>query len=182
MSEVVFHCTNCGAKLSAGEEERGDEFECPVCDSVQIVPGGSSEKSAESVVSTTPTSATVPRPSTRVVRVPKRKIVLSSSSVEEDEEDEEEYLEDEIEEEVAGSFLRVVGMAVGTGGVVLCILSLVWMLAAQHGGEYDIENWWLLFLGFVSVFLLSLMGFVLANIAFRVERMAARLELLERGE
>ena len=176
MAEKVFHCNNCGAKLSAGDDEVGEEFECPVCDAIQIVPGESDadRETKTKIPSVTLPSSSLKTGSGKVVRIPKKKIVLSNSSHSRDEEDDydeyDEELEEEIDEEVGGSGLRVAAMAVGTGAVVLCAMSFLWALVANGDGEM---NWWLVIISFIALFLLALMGIVLAQIAFRVERIAA---------
>ena len=173
MEENVFHCTNCGAKLSAGDDEAGEEFQCPVCESVQMVPGGI--KSPATAQDDKPPSVTLPSsalngPSSRVVRIPKKKIVISSSKDEDDYDDMEEMIEDEIDDEIGGSGLRVAATALGTAGVILCAMSFLWALVANRDGEM---NWWVMIISFIATFILALMGLVLAQIAFRVERISA---------
>ncbi|MBN1269760.1 MAG: hypothetical protein JXB04_09245 [Kiritimatiellae bacterium] len=177
MSDIVFNCSKCGARLSAGPEEVGDEFECPVCGTTQVVPGQPEPEEPEELRPATEPAG--PRPSTRVVRLPKKKIVLTPPKVQEEEEDD---IEEVIEEETGGSGLRVFAMAIGTAGFVLCVMSVTWILLAQRLPDNGDREWWQLILTFVSIFLLSLMGIVLAGVAFRVERIAARLELLESAD
>jgi DNA-directed RNA polymerase subunit RPC12/RpoP len=177
MTEHIFHCTQCGAKLSAAPNEIGEEFECPMCESIQIVPRPSTAPDDAPAV---PGIEDQPPTSKRVVRVPKRKIVVpSTSSVSAVDDDDDEYLEDLVEEEIAGSGLRVAAMALGTAGVILCALAFMWALLAQKGED---ENWRIMILTFTSTFLLALMGLVLAQIAFRVERIAAYVRRIGEGE
>lgn len=179
MSEFVFSCAHCGAKLSAEENEVGTEFECPVCQKTQVVP--SPEKPGETVAGAPPPAPPRAPATTPVVHVPKRKIVLKTSP-EALREEEEEDLDELIEEETGGSGLRVLAMAIGTAGVVLCGLSVAWVVMVQRLPDEADREWWQLMLSFVTTFLVSLMALVLAGMAFRVERIAARLRLLETAE
>ncbi len=176
MTDIIFYCPKCGAKLSAGVDEVGEEFECPVCGALQRVPGEKSAAPAAEVVQTIAPAPAGPPPSTKVIRVPKKKIVLSSR--EEESEDEVEEIEEEIEEQVAGSGLRVLAMAVGAVAVILCGAALTWVVFTARGAYRD---WWQIMLTFGTIFLLSLIGVVVAVIAFRIERILALLELLEIG-
>jgi len=183
MDEIVFHCTNCGAKLSGGADEIGEAFDCPSCGAEQTVPGdnpAAAEEPAAAPASVQQAETIADVPAGRVIKIPKKKIVLSHEpDYEEMEEELEEELEEEIEEEIGGSGLRVFSMAVGTAGVFLCGVSLIWAVFARDG---DHKDWWFMLLTFTSTFLLALMGLVLAQVAFRVERIAAHVRHMHAKE
>jgi hypothetical protein len=157
---MVFYCKKCNAKLSAGPDEIGEEFECPVCNTVQLVPGDKPEAKA-------PAS----KPSGPVVRIPKKKIVIPNPVTEDDDDDEE--LEEEIEEEIGGSGLRVFATAVCTAGVMLFIMVILWFFLRPAASQTDVREWFVVILAFTSLLLLALMGVVVAVMAFRVERIMA---------
>lgn len=171
MGQIIFHCTNCGTKLSASLDEVGGEFECPSCQQVQIVPGGAPQQSA--AVQTAPgnpvVSTAAPNPQIPVIHVPKRKIVIPAHN-DEEEDEEEEY--EEYEEEVGGSGLALFSIALGTAGLILCGLSMIWMFLSQRQGE---DNWWMSLMVFLATFLMGLMGLVLAQLARLVVRLADRV-------
>lgn len=169
MGQIIFHCTNCGTKLSASLDEVGGEFECPSCQQVQIVPGGASKSSAVQTAPGNPVAAPAVTPQMPVIHVPKRKIVLTSHE-DEEEDDDEEY--EEYEEEVGGSGLALFAIALGTAGLILCGLSMMWMFLAQRQGE---GNWWMSLMVFLATFLMGLMGLVLAQLARLVVRLADRV-------
>jgi DNA-directed RNA polymerase subunit RPC12/RpoP len=184
MSDLIFYCANCGAKLSAAEDEAGEEFECPTCNTTQVVPGGESgeapvEKRPEGTPAQTEeekTSEAAEDKGGRVVHVPKKKIVIAkTASAQEDEEDEldEEAIEEEIDDEVAGTGMRIAAMALGTAGILLILGALIWILLAPAAKESGVKEWSLIILTFAATFLLGLMGLVLSQMAFRVERIAA---------
>jgi hypothetical protein len=176
VGQIIFHCTHCGAKLSAGLNEAGEEFECPECQHLQKVPGGAPKGSAAQQ-----TAPGVPPPAPKsdsgmpVIHIPKRKIVLSSAAEEEDEE-EDEY---EDLEEVGGQGLGLFAVALGTAGLILCCISMVWMFVSQRTGDTD---WWISLVVFIATFLMGLMGLVLAQLARLVVRLADRVSRLGADE
>ncbi|HIE10229.1 MAG TPA: hypothetical protein EYP62_01280 [Kiritimatiellae bacterium] len=182
MTEFIFYCAHCGAKLSADDSEIGEEFDCPTCGTTQKVPDSSTTatRSDEQPVSTTeqrPSPAEITQPRDRAPAKPaSRKLVIKTSQLEEElaERETAEKLEEEVEEEVAGSGLRMLGMAIGTASVILFVLAIVWMVYAASSAN---REWWILMLTFLSVFVLSLMGVVVAVLAFRVERITALVEI-----
>ncbi|NCC50873.1 MAG: hypothetical protein EOM20_06610 [Spartobacteria bacterium] len=190
MSELVFYCGECGAKLSAGYDEVGDEFECPSCGEIQLVPDVEEEEeevkpakkkgvSKKTMIKTKATKAESEddedeHAPSRVIRIPKKKIVIApSASKEVDDEDRYEDVEEEIDDEVAGTGLRVAAMALGTTGVLVAIASLAWVIISGTKSEMEVKDWGILILTFSSTFILGLMGLVLSQIAFRIERTMA---------
>ncbi|MFH0952868.1 MAG: hypothetical protein V1873_00910 [Verrucomicrobiota bacterium] len=169
MGQVIFHCTNCGTKLSAGLDEVGAEFECPGCQQPQAVPGGSTQGAVQTApgtpVTTTPAPAGIP-----VIHLPKRKIVLTSRHEEEEEDEEDEEIGEY--EEIGGGGLALFAVALGTAGLILCGLSMIWMFIAQRQGE---SNWWISLMVFLATFLMGLMGLVLSQLARLVVRLADRV-------
>jgi len=170
VGQIIFHCTNCGTKLSAELDEVGQEFECPKCNENQIVPGGPSATSTKTSPGTPihpDSSAGAP-----VIHIPKRKIVLSNSS-----ESEDECYEDE-EEELGGTGVALFAIALGTAGLLLCAVSMVWMFITQQDGG----TWWMSLLVFLATFLMGLMGLVLAQLARLVVRLADRVSQITEEE
>jgi len=178
VGQIIFHCTHCGAKLAAELDEAGEEFECPTCQRSQKVPGGQ-EKGAS--VETTPGqfTGTPSGPGTApVVRIPKRKIILSTHEEEEDEEEVEVF-----EEEMGGTGLALFAIALGTAGLLLCSISMIWMLLSrQEDGGSSGMNWWVSLIVFLATFLMGLMGLVLAQLARLVVRLADRVSQLTEEE
>ncbi len=173
VGQIIFHCTHCGAKLSGGLDEAGEEFECPECQHLQKVPGGAPKGSAAQQ-----TAPGVPPPARTdsgmpVIHIPKRKIVLAAA---EEEEDEEEY---EDLEEIGGQGLGLFAVALGTAGLILCVISMVWMFISQRTGNSD---WWISLVVFIATFLMGLMGLVLAQLSRLVVRLADRVERLGADE
>ncbi len=168
MGQIIFHCTDCGAKLSAELNEAGEEFECPECQHLQKVPGGPTAASTQ----TSPGTPVHTGTGGPVIRIPKRKIVMSSqtSRVDEEEDEEEEY-----EEEIGGSGVALFAVALGTAGLILCCLSVVWMFISQRDGSND---WWMSLIVFLATFLMGLMGLVLAQLSRLVVRLADRVSRL----
>jgi hypothetical protein len=173
VGQIIFHCTHCGAKLSAGLNEAGEEFECPECKHLQKVPGGAPEGSAAQQ-----TAPGAPPPAKRtdsggmpVIHIPKRKIVLSAAA-DEEEDDEDEYEE---LEEIGGQGLGLFAVALGTAGLILCVISMVWMFISQRTGNSD---WWISLVVFIATFLMGLMGLVLAQLSRLVVRLADRVAQL----
>jgi len=181
VSDLVFYCGECGAKLSAGPDEIGEEFECPSCGEMQCVPGEREEEPAEKkskkkkIVKPkiSGTSVDIDGASPRVVRIPKKKIVLSTNHSDDDNEDRYDDVEDEMDDEVAGTGMRVAAMALGTIGIFVAFCSLIWVIMSGSSAEMSMKDWGLLILVFSSTFMMGLMGFVLSQIAFRVERTMA---------
>ncbi len=173
MDEIVFYCAKCDAKLSAGVEEAGMEFQCPKCEVLQIVPA--IERPFEDVkkVTTRLTVAnTVPPPPPPQGKSKKTIIISSTAATKSTEEEEYEELED-----LNGGGLRMFAVALGTVGFVLCAFSLVWaVLSLQKSADTD---WWLMLLIFTSTFLCGIMGLVLAQLARFVVRIGDRLDQLE---
>ncbi|MBN1268876.1 MAG: hypothetical protein JXB04_04760 [Kiritimatiellae bacterium] len=176
MGQIIFHCTFCGTKLSAELGEAGEEFECPQCQKTQIVPGGPSKTAAAQTApgGPTPTEPPVARAteSAPVIRIPKRKIVLSNSAAAAEREEEEEYYE---VEDLGGTGLGLFAVALGTAGLILCGISMIWMYVSRQSGA---ENWWVSLIVFVATFLMGLMGLVLAQLARLVVRLADRVSQL----
>lgn len=175
MEEIVFFCTSCGTKLSAGEDEIGAEFECPKCNTVQTVPDEDQPAADEVAASPEParkesSNGKVP---SLVIRIPKKKIVLSSGA--HSSEDETMAVGEEYDEDIGGNGLRIFAVMLGTVGVALCGLSLFWAIFLMNRVELD---WWFRILIFVSTFLMGVMGLVLAGFIFLVVRIAGRIELL----
>ena len=175
VEEIVFFCTSCGTKLSAGEDEIGAEFECPKCNTVQTVPDEDNAPADKAVAEPEPSrkepsNGKVP---SLVIRIPKKKIVLSSGA--HSSEDETMAVGEEYEEEIGGNGLRIFAVMLGTIGVVLCGLSLVWAVFLMNHMEL---NWWFRIMIFISTFLMGVMGLVLAGFIFLVVRIAGRIELL----
>ncbi|OQA27781.1 MAG: hypothetical protein BWY59_01002 [Verrucomicrobia bacterium ADurb.Bin345] len=165
MGQIIFKCKSCGTKLSAELDEAGADFECPKCGEDQVVPGNQTAGSAQTSPGTpvhTRASSGVP-----VVHIPKRKITLSTP----DEDEEEEEYEDE---EVGGMGLALFAVALGTAGLILCVISMVWMFVSR--GLSD--SWWISLLVFLATFLMGLMGLVLAQLARLVVRLADRVSQL----
>ena len=182
VSDIIFYCGACGAKLSAGPDESGEEFECPSCGGMQCVPGERVDEPAEVEVpqkaiikpKTSSTSSDSNGGSGRVVRIPKKKIVISTNQSSDDEQDDHyDDVEDEIDDEVAGTGLRVAAMALGTTGILVAVCSLVWVVFSGKNSEMSMKDWGILILMFSSTFMVGLMGFVISQIAFRVERTMA---------
>jgi len=182
MTEFIFYCTHCGAKLSADDSEIGEEFDCPTCGTTQKVPDSraTATRADEQPVSASepkaPVSKSSAEPERKATTPSGRKLVIKASELEEElaEREAAEELAEEVEKEAAGSGLRVLGMAVGTASVILFVLAIVWMVYAASSQN---REWWILMLTFLSVFVLSLMGVVVAVLAFRVERIAALVEI-----
>lgn len=170
MGQVIFHCTNCGTKLSAGLDEVGADFECPGCQQSQAVPGGSTQGSAVQTAPGTPVSTSASPAGIPVIHVPKRKIVFTSRDAEEEEDEEEEEIGEY--EEIGGGGLALFAVALGTAGLILCGLSMIWMFIAQRQGE---SNWWISLMVFLATFLMGLMGLVLSQLARLVVRLADRV-------
>jgi hypothetical protein len=172
MGQIIFHCVHCGAKLCGGSEEAGEEFECPECNRLQVVPGGAPKGTT---VRQTEFGAS-PEPKTDsgmpVVRIPKRKIVLPAPSDEAEDEDEEN-------EAIGGQGLGLFAVALGTAGMILCGISMIWMFIAQRMGD---TNWWVSLIVFITTFLMGLMGLVLAQLSRLVVRLADRVERLGMDE
>ena len=108
-----------------------------------------------------------------VIRIPKKKIVLSSGS--HSSEDETMAVGEEYEEDIGGSGLRIFAVMLGTVGISMTLLSLFWAIFLMNHVELD---WWFRILIFVSTFLMGVMGLVLAGFIFLVVRIAGRIELL----
>ena len=180
VGQIIFHCTHCGAKLSAALDEAGEEFECPECKHLQQVPGGASKGSAaqQTAPGTPPSSGAKTDSGMPVIHIPKRKIVLSAAAAEEDEDEEDEEDYEELEE-VGGQGLGLFAVALGTAGLLLCGISMVWMLVAQRTGDTDR---WIALIVFVATFLMGLMGLVLAQLARLVVRLADRVSRLGTDE
>ena len=181
MGQIIFHCTHCGAKLAAELDEAGADFDCPECKHTQIVPGGAAAQAA--ATATSPGTIITPRASSAamdgmpVVRIPKRKIVIPSSETQAARQQEED---DFVEvEEVGGTGVGLFAVALGTSGLLLCAISMIWMLLQQRSGS---ENWWMSLIVFLSTFLMGLMGLVLAQLARLVVRLADRVSTLSVDE
>lgn len=184
MTEFIFYCSHCGTKLSADDSEVGELFDCPACGTSQRVPDSSSvatrsEQEPVTAARQPESSPAAPRAETTSTP-PSKKLVIKASELQEVTAQQEavEELEAEVEETVQGSGLRVLGMAVGTASIILFLLAIVWMIYAATSEN---REWWLLMLSFLSVFVLSLMGVVVAVLAFRIERIAALVEITHLG-
>ena len=175
MEEIVFFCTNCGTKLSAGDDEIGAEFECPKCNTTQIVPDEGKSDAGVVVESPTPPrkESSGEKIPSLVIRIPKKKIVLSSGS--HSSEDETMAVGEEYDEDMGGSGLRIFAVMLGTIGISLSLLSLFWAIFVMNQVELD---WWFRLMIFISTFLMGVMGLVLAGFIFLVVRIAGRIELL----
>lgn len=177
MGQIIFHCTHCGTKLSAQLDEVGQEFECPQCQRLQTVPGGQPAPAAQTSPGT-PIKAHTTGGSAGsgsgsgsgmpVVRIPKRKIVMSTAAAARDDKDDDEDLE-----EIGGSGVGLFAVALGTAGLLLCCLSMLWMVLVQQ--EEQGGNWWLSLMIFLATFLMGLMGLVLSQLARLVVRLADRV-------
>ena len=181
MGQIIFHCTHCGAKLAAELDEAGADFDCPECKHIQIVPGGAAAQAAATATSPgtviTPHASSAAMAGMPVVRIPKRKIVIPSSETQAArQEEEDEYIE---VEEVGGTGVGLFAVALGTSGLLLCAISMIWMLLQQRSGS---ENWWMSLIVFLSTFLMGLMGLVLAQLARLVVRLADRVSTLSVDE
>ena len=168
MGQIIFKCKACGTKLSAELDEAGADFECPKCGEEQVVPG--TQAQAHGSAQTSPGTPVHTRSASGmpVIHIPKRKISISTP---EEEEEEEEYYE---EEEVGGVGLALFAVALGTAGLLLCVISMVWMFLSQSLGD----SWWISLLVFLATFLMGLMGLVLAQLARLVVRLADRVSQL----
>lgn len=176
MGQIIFHCSNCGAKLAAGLDEVGAEFECPTCQRTQIVPGAPAPSQAQAA-QTAPGTSSMPaaHPSgAPVVRIPRKRIIITSEPREEEEE------EVVYEEPIGGAGLTLFAVALGTAGLILCSLSMIWMYMSQRQGEE--VNWWMALMVFLATFLMGLMGLVLAQLARLVVRLADRVARLTSEE
>lgn len=166
MGQIIFHCKECSTKLSAELDEVGADFECPKCGAEQVVPGTHSQGSAK----TSPGTPVHPRGNSGppVIHIPKRKITMSSSVADDDDDDYEE-------EEVGGTGLALFAVALGTAGLLLCAVAMVWMFVSKQmlGGD-----WWVTLLIFLATFLMGVMGLVLAQLARLVVRLADRVSRL----
>lgn len=180
MDDIIFYCAKCDAKLSAGTEEVGLEFQCPKCNAMQIVPEvpGSPEdvkrvttrlSAVESSVKSSAEDLTQ-IPSVSHVRIPKKTIILSSK-LQGSEEEGREYFE-----EIGGSSLSLFAVALGTVGFSLCALSLTWAVLSLQKSNTD---WWMMLLLFTSTFLSGLMGLGIAQLARLLVRIGDRLDQLE---
>ncbi len=165
MGQIVFHCKKCNAKLSAELDEVGASFECPKCGSEQTVPGTQSSIASHTSPGTPVQTSAIGRP---VVHIPKRRITLSKP------EEEEEVIEEEYEEMPGGVGLALFAIALGTAGLLLCVVSMVWMLISDTLSK----EWWISLLVFLSTFLMGLMGLVLAQLARLVVRLADHIARL----
>lgn len=180
MGQIIFHCSNCGTKLSAELDEIGAEFECPQCQRVQTVPGSQSQPTVAQTspgvaVTTTPpaaksNSATATRPGVPVVHVPKRKIVMSTSAVKEEEDDDDEY----VEEIGGGTGLALAAVALGTTGLLLCVGSMVWVLSSGWWEKRG-DDWAVILMVCLALFIMGLMGLVIAQLSRLVVRLADRV-------
>lgn len=166
MGQIVFHCKKCNAKLSAELDEVGATFECPKCGAEQAVPGTQSSIASHTSPGTPVTTAPGNRP---VVHIPKRRISLSKPQEVEEEVEEYEY-----EEIPGGVGLALFSIALGTAGLLLCVVSMVWMIISDTLSK----EWWISFLVFLSTFLMGLMGLVLAQLARLVVRLADHISRL----
>lgn len=181
MGQIIFHCTHCGAKLAAELDEAGADFDCPECKHTQIVPGGAAAQAAATATSPgtiiTPRAPSAAMDGMPVVRIPKRKIVIPSSETQAARQQEED---DFVEvEDVGGTGVGLFAVALGTSGLLLCAISMIWMLLQQRSGS---ENWWMSLIVFLSTFLMGLMGLVLAQLARLVVRLADRVSTLSVDE
>ncbi len=172
VGQIIFHCSNCGAKLAAQLDEIGQEFECPQCKHSQIVPGKPSGGPAQQ---TAPGTAATPKKSevstAPVIRIPKRKIVLSAAADEEEDRYEEE--------EIGGTGVGLFAVALGTAGLILCAISMVWMLITQKEAQVP---WSVSLIVFLSTFLMGLMGLVISQLARLVVRLADRISRISNEE
>ena len=182
MGQIIFHCTHCGSKLAAELDEAGADFDCPECKHTQLVPGGASPQALSTATSPgtvisprTPSAAGASMP---VVRIPKRKIVIPSTETQSSPSrtDDDEFVE---VEDVGGTGVGLFAVALGTSGLLLCAISMIWMLVQQRSGS---ENWWMSLIVFLSTFLMGLMGLVLAQLARLVVRLADRVSMLSVDE
>lgn len=166
MGQIVFHCKKCNAKLSAELDEVGAAFECPKCGAEQSVPGTQSSIASHTSPGTPIQTGTGSRP---VTHIPKRRVVVTKPP-----EEEEEIVEEEYEEIPGGVGLALFAIALGTAGLLLCVVSMVWMLISDTLSK----EWWISFLVFLSTFLMGLMGLVLAQLARLVVRLADHIARL----
>lgn len=176
MGQIIFHCSNCGAKLAAGLDEVGAEFECPTCQRTQIVPGAQTPSAAQSA-QTAPGTSSMPAAhpgGAPVVQIPRKKIIIPAEPREE-EEVEEIYVEP-----LGGGGLALFAVALGTAGLLLCTISMVWMYLSQREGQAI--NWSMALMVFLATFLMGLMGLVLAQLARLVVRLADRVARLTSEE
>ena len=176
MGQIIFHCSSCGEKLSAELDESGCEFECPKCQKTQVVPGAQSKGPAAQTAPGTPPSsapAAATSPGMPVIRIPKRKIVMSSQP----DEDEDE---DDLEEPIGGTGVALFAVALGTSGLLLCCLSMTWMFVSKWWEHPD--QWPMALMAFIASFLMGLMGLVIAQLSRLVVKLADRVSRLGADE
>ncbi len=178
MGQIIFHCNSCGSKLSAELDEAGCEFECPQCQKNQIVPGAQSKGASAQTApgtqaGTSPATAT--SPGMPVIRIPKRKVVMSSHPQPDEDED-----EDDIEEPIGGTGVALFAVALGTAGLLLCCLSMTWMFVSKWWEHPD--QWPMALMVFIASFLMGLMGLVIAQLSRLVVKLADRVSRLGADE
>lgn len=178
MGQIIFHCSSCGSKLSAELDEAGCEFECPQCQKTQIVPGAQSKPPAGQTAAGTPTKAApaaATSPGTPVIRIPKRKIVMSSKPAPDEDEDADYDLEP-----IGGTCVALFAVALGTAGLLLCCLSMTWMFVSKWWERPD--EWPMALMVFIASFLMGLMGLVIAQLSRLVVKLADRVSKLGADE
>ena len=174
MSQIIFHCSSCGSKLSAELDEAGCEFECPQCQKTQVVPGAQSKSPVGQTaggVSSAVSPAAATSPGLPVIRIPKRKIVMSSAAAQDEDED-----EDYEPEPIGGTGVALFAVALGTAGLLLCCLSMTWMFVSKWWERPD--EWPMALMIFIASFLMGLMGLVIAQLSRLVVKLADRVSQL----
>jgi predicted RNA-binding Zn-ribbon protein involved in translation (DUF1610 family) len=178
VGQIIFHCSSCGEKLSAELDEAGCEFECPKCQKTQMVPGAQSkgpaaQTAAGTQAASSPAAAT--SPGLPVIRIPKRKVVMSSRP--EPDEDEDDDFE---AEPIGGTGVALFAVALGTAGLLLCCLSMTWMFVSKWWEHPD--QWPMALMVFIASFLMGLMGLVIAQLSRLVVKLADRVSRLGADE
>lgn len=163
MGQIIFRCKQCNAKLSAELDEVGATFACPKCRAEQTVPSSQTSTAKHTSPGIPVQTAISERP---VVHIPKRRIVLSGPQETVSDEEPEEY-----EEIPGGNGLALSAIALGTAGLLLCVISMVWMLFANTLSK----EWGVSLLVFLTTFLTGLMGLVLAQLARLVVRLSEHI-------
>ena len=169
VTQILFTCDNCGSSLSAREGEEGAEFDCPECGEVQTVPSEFDEE----IEIEEHENGEIEKTSSKKKPAPRKTITIPAKETLHDYEEEDDFEDADVMYEVGGPGLRMFAVAVGSVGLILCGISLVWAVMQVNAGEE--VNVLLLNLAFASTFLVGLMGLVMAKLCFVVLHIAARL-------
>ncbi len=170
MANIIFRCSSCNTKLSAELDEAGCEFECPQCQQSQVVPAAQSKGAGDATKKPAPAAAT--SPGYPVIQIPKSKVIMPGNPPK------GEY--EENLKPIGGTGVGLFAVALGAAGLLLCGVSVTWMLVSKWWERPD--EWPMALMVFIASFLMGLMGLVIAQLSRLVVKLADRVSQLGMDE